>query len=111
MRHAADDTLLRQCLAETGLEKFCGRLGEHAYWSKELSGGEAQRVSLIRAVLAEPDLLLLDEATSALDTQNAQALCAFIKRRLPRCAVIGVTHQPELASCFDQVLSLDGKLA
>jgi sulfonate transport system ATP-binding protein len=66
-------------------------------WPKVLSGGEAQRASLARALVREPDLLLLDEPFSALDALTrltAQALVADLWA-LHRCAVLLVTHDVE----------------
>ncbi|MFI9024253.1 ABC transporter ATP-binding protein [Streptomyces sp. NPDC053560] len=68
-------------------------------WPKTLSGGEAQRASLARALVREPDLLLLDEPFGALDALTrikAQRLVAELWQRRG-CAVLLVTHDVEEA--------------
>lgn len=84
-------------------------------WPKVLSGGEAQRASLARALVREPDLLLLDEPFSALDALTrltAQALVAELWT-LHRCAVLLVTHDvEESVRLADRVLVMrDGVIA
>ncbi|MFD8260523.1 ABC transporter ATP-binding protein [Streptomyces griseoluteus] len=80
-------------------------------WPKTLSGGEAQRVSLARALVREPDLLLLDEPFGALDALtriNAQRLVGELWQRRG-CAVLLVTHDVEEAVLLaDRVLVMDG---
>jgi len=84
-------------------------------WPKTLSGGEAQRVSLARALVREPDLLLLDEPFGALDALTrvkAQQLVADLWQR-HGCSVLLVTHDVEEAlRLADRVLVMrDGVIA
>jgi sulfonate transport system ATP-binding protein len=84
-------------------------------WPKTLSGGEAQRVSLARALVREPDLLLLDEPFGALDALTrvkAQQLVADLWLR-HGCSVLLVTHDVEEAlRLADRVLVMrDGVIA
>ncbi|WP_030370119.1 ABC transporter ATP-binding protein [Streptomyces rimosus] len=84
-------------------------------WPKTLSGGEAQRASLARALVREPDLLLLDEPFGALDALTrikAQRLVAELWRERG-CAVLLVTHDVEEALLLaDRVLVMeDGVIA
>lgn len=85
-------------LAESHLEEV--GLARHAEaWPKTLSGGEAQRVSLARALVREPQLLLLDEPFGALDALTrvkAQRLVAQLWRK-HGCTVLLVTHDVEEA--------------
>ncbi|UKY54016.1 ABC transporter ATP-binding protein [Streptomyces inhibens] len=80
-------------------------------WPKTLSGGEAQRASLARALVREPDLLLLDEPFGALDALTrikAQRLVAELWQERG-CAVLLVTHDVEEALLLaDRALVMEG---
>ncbi|WP_405495596.1 ABC transporter ATP-binding protein [Streptomyces sp. NBC_00096] len=98
-----------RALAEVGLEHRTDA------WPKTLSGGEAQRASLARALVREPDLLLLDEPFGALDALTrikAQQLVAELWQRRG-CAVLLVTHDVDEALLLaDRVLVMDeGRIA
>lgn len=78
-----------------------------------LSGGEKQRIALIRNLLFLPDVLLLDEVTSALDTENrhiiGQAIHHFNKEK--GTTVLWVTHNEEEIQQADSKIELvDGKV-
>ena len=84
-------------------------------WPSTLSGGEAQRVGLARALVREPELLLLDEPLGALDALTRlrmQRLVAQLWAR-HRCAVLLVTHDVDEALLLaDRVVLLDeGRIA
>jgi sulfonate transport system ATP-binding protein len=83
----------RDVLAEVGLT------GRERAWPKELSGGEAQRVSLARALVAEPELVLLDEPFAALDAITRLRMHGLVRdlRSKHRAAMLLVTHDVEEA--------------
>lgn len=63
---------------------------------KSLSGGEKQRISIIRNLIYKPDILLLDEATSALDKENAMVIEKYIEElNKEGVTVIWITHSLE----------------
>ena len=70
-----------------GLDTKCGEGGGG------LSEGQAQRISIARAILRPCRILLLDEATSALDIETEQALLQNIKERFADTTIIFVTHR------------------
>ncbi|KAH7166285.1 P-loop containing nucleoside triphosphate hydrolase protein, partial [Dactylonectria macrodidyma] len=79
-----------------------------------LSGGQAQRLSIARALARKPSLLVLDEPTSALDTQSSemirqtiQELAAQSGQRRGGMAIVIVTHSREMMAIADRVVMLE----
>jgi len=83
----------RDVLAEVGLA------GREKAWPKELSGGEAQRVSLARALVSEPELVLLDEPFAALDAITRLRMHDLVRalRTRHQAAMLLVTHDVDEA--------------
>ena len=79
----------------------------------ELSGGECQRVAVVRALLQNPDIVLADEPTGALDATTAGALLDLLLelQQDDGFTLIIVTHTPEIAARLGRIVRLEaGKL-
>lgn len=72
-----------------------------------LSGGQAQRLALARAMIRTPDVLLLDEFTSALDGKNEKDILNDLLSIFSANTVICVTHSEDVAAHFDRVIHLE----
>jgi ABC-type lipoprotein export system ATPase subunit len=79
----------------------------------QISGGEAQRVSLIRALANSPSILLADEPTGSLDAKNAENMGELLleMNRQYGITIILATHSKDLAGKMSRVLQIEnGKL-
>jgi putative ABC transport system ATP-binding protein len=97
--------------AMSGLEEV-GLADRARHRTHELSGGEQQRVALVRALVKQPALLLADEPTAQLDTETARSVVALIREAADSgIAVLLATHDAAAAEVADRVLLLeDGRL-
>ena len=79
----------------------------------ELSGGEAQRVGIARALAQSPELLLCDEPTGQLDSRTGERvldLIDAIKAEMP-VTLVTATHDIDVARRYDRVVELeDGRV-
>ncbi|MFA6236560.1 MAG: ABC transporter ATP-binding protein [Bacteriovorax sp.] len=79
----------------------------------ELSGGEQQRINIIRALSLKPKLLLCDEPTGNLDSENSQKVIQLLRTlaREFKSTLVVVTHDPQIAQSFsNQFMMKDGML-
>lgn len=79
----------------------------------QLSGGEAQRIAIARALANDPRIILADEPTAALDSQRAGAVMDMLRKVATdrRTAVIVVTHDEKIFNRFDRIYMLrDGAI-
>ena len=94
---------------DQGLETFAGVRGDN------VSGGQAQRICIARAIVSDAPNLILDEATSALDIQTSskliEALMDWWQKRQQqgyRQTLISIAHRKEALDFCDEIYHLDG---
>lgn len=79
--------------------------------NRSLSGGEKQRISIARAILANPQILILDEATSAVDTETELAIQKSLERLEKGRTVLSIAHRlSTLRNATHLIVLDDGKL-
>jgi putative ABC transport system ATP-binding protein len=94
------------------LLELVGLGGRARHRPYELSGGEQQRVAIVRALANRPKLLIADEPTGQLDSSNARTIMEVIRElvRSEGVSAIVATHDPLLLDVADRVVELrDGE--
>jgi ATP-binding cassette subfamily C protein CydC len=77
-----------------------------------VSGGEARRIAVARALMKDAPILLLDEPTEGLDAPAERALLQAVGRLMVGRSVLLVTHRPWGLAAMDEILLLDaGRIA
>ena len=75
-----------------------------------MSGGQAQRLVIARALVRQPQLLILDEATSSLDPNNAKIIRRTVQRLVATrkgLTVLIITHARDMMEIADNVIVID----
>ncbi|MDD4127236.1 MAG: amino acid ABC transporter ATP-binding protein, partial [Methanomicrobium sp.] len=91
-------------LRQVGMEEWAD------HYPAELSGGQAQRVSIARALAMEPDVILFDEPTSALDPELTREVLEVMKKlALEGMTMLVVTHEMGFArSVATEIIFMEG---
>jgi len=95
------------------LLELVGLAGRSRHRPYELSGGEQQRVAIVRALANRPKLLIADEPTGQLDSANARTIMEVVRGlvRTEGVSAIVATHDPLLLDIADRVVELrDGRV-
>lgn len=71
-----------------------------------LSGGQAQRLCIARALLRKSKLLILDECTSALDAKSSQTIRNIVNKGLSGVSIICITHSKSMMQCCNKIIVL-----
>lgn len=96
---------IKELLERFGLSHIAGD------YTQTLSGGEAKRVQLARALMNKPSLLLCDEPTADLDTETTKEVMQLLKEVSSECTVLVVTHELDLLHYSEECWTMqDGSL-
>lgn len=101
------DILDVACLTSV-VERLGGLQGTLGEGGAGLSGGEARRLVLARALLRRPSVLLLDEPTEGLDAATARHVLSNIRALLPEAAILMASHRTSEIESADRSVSIKG---
>ena len=102
IKHALECSLALDFVEEMG--GIYSKIGERGHG---ISEGQAQRISIARAILRDAPILMLDEATSSLDIETEQEIIHSIIKKNPEKTCIISTHRPSALSLADRIYRVE----
>ena len=79
--------------------------------SSKISGGQAQRIGIARAIVKKPSILIFDEATNSLDSNTEDQIMNSIKKLKSELSIIIISHNSNCLKICDEIIDLDEKSA
>ncbi len=101
-----DDKAIIAALELAHLPAFASKLDTSDNWTQVLSGGEAQRLAIARALLAKPDWLFLDEATAALDEATEARVYEKLHAAMPGVTLVSIGHRSTLNALHQRRIAM-----
>ena len=105
LREYNDAQYLEYLLKSLGMDHFKILLDEESEWERVLSGGEKQKIAIIRGIINKPSLLFLDESFNAMDNDSELASIKLLYKELKDTSIILITHKDEQVAEFSEVIS------
>lgn len=101
IEEACQDSGLMEFIREVSLDYVVGQNGAM------LSGGQKQKIALVRALIYDKPIVILDEATSNADSFSEQQINSLLHTRLKDKTVIVITHQKKIIKAVDQIMAIN----
>ncbi len=106
------DDEIKNVLRKTNLEEFINSLplkiealiGEK---NSKISGGQAQRIGIARALIKQPSILILDEATNSLDIETEDQILQEIKKLKEETTIVIISHNENSLKICDEIINID----
>ena len=105
----ASQTAVAEALKDAAADGFTSamELGTHTMLTERganISGGQRQRLTIARAMLADPAVLVLDDATSAVDVKTEQLIHNALAQRRRQRTTILITHRMSIMASVERVI-------
>lgn len=92
-------------MVELDIRKFKDGLNTYVFENNiNVSGGELQKINIIRILIENRPIVILDEPTSALDNESEKEICELLLRLLKGKTVIIITHRKKILDICDQII-------
>ncbi len=111
--YLGNENLKEAELRAISLMEYAGIIELKDKMPSQISGGEQQRVAIIRALINKPDLILADEPTGNLDSENSKIILNIIKKIQKdfNVTIIVATHSEYIANASDRIIKIaDGRV-
>jgi ABC-type multidrug transport system fused ATPase/permease subunit len=107
---------IEEAVRKANLDKFVEELPEGLNTiigekSSKISGGQAQRIGIARAIVKKPSILIFDEATNSLDSNTEDQIMNSIKKLKSELSIIIISHNSNCLKICDEIIDLDEKSA
>jgi ATP-binding cassette subfamily C protein CydC len=108
----ADSGSIRAALVDSGLDAWIETLPDGldtmvGVAGSAVSGGEARRIALARALLHDAPIVMLDEPTEGLDAETERKVVARLNHRLQGKTVLIITHRPACLVLAEQIIEIN----
>ena len=103
-----DVAYIEYLLGSFSLNHLKNFMEEEREWQRTLSGGEQQKVAIIRSIINRPDILFLDESFSAMDKKSEEFSINILSEELIGVTIILITHKDEPVIKFSKIIEKNG---
>ena len=113
-KNKIDEILMKKCIEEAQLKMFIDQLPnglKTPIWrGSQLSGGQAQRITIARALYKQSNILIFDEPTSALDEKNEKNFFDIIYKQRGIKTIVISSHKKDILKKCDKIIDLGGNI-
>ncbi|WP_236869979.1 ABC transporter ATP-binding protein/permease [Candidatus Bandiella numerosa] len=104
LREYNDAQYLEYLLKSLGIDHLKMLLDEESEWERVLSGGEKQKIAIIRSIINKPNILFLDESFNAMDNDSELASINQLYKELKDTSIILISHKNESFIKFSKII-------